>query len=548
VSAPTHISFAEFLYLLLLTTTGVALSIPNAAMVAIAAILPDIDTGASLAGRCLPPVAIYLERRFGHRTLTHSALTLMAVAIVCAPAIAAGTDLAACILLGYASHPLLDTCTPNGVKIFYPFSSVRCVFPLDVNAPHRFRVPTGSKFDRGLGAIFLLACLPAFYIAQQGYERFVRVTQHSIEAAVRDYTEFARESTVVVDAEAYNSLTGEALAGTFEVVGALNAHTLVIKGQDNRLHTLGKNFQSDYVAERSVCLRGRAAHASMRTIDMSYRCLSELTAFDDTASESFLFGELTATEPVSLPEHLRTFNPVTGSAKTVRFSYARSSDIRERHLENVLVERGMITVKTVRTEQFADSGHTSVAGEAGLTTAVCLLEAGEGLTMLRQKGESVHAGDTLARHARPAFFSDQIALNAQKLDAARLRRTALLRNLGREIAEAQLAANMDSIELADQRELVARGFVSRSAVSKNARKTLHSGRALLKLLRSREIILQQGETEESRARLIEEELRAKADIAQMKSAVCAPASGVLREIRREAQGARMKVIFFIHVQ
>ena len=545
MSAPTHISFAEFLYLLLLTTTGVALSIPNAAVVALSAILPDIDTGASLLGRCVPPVAMYLERRFGHRTLTHSALALLVLAIVCAPAIVGGTDLAACVLLGYASHPLLDTCTPNGVKIFYPFSSVRCVFPLDVNAPHRFRVPTGSKFDRGLGAIFLFACVPAFYVAQQGYERFVRVTQHSIEAAVRDYTEFARENTVLLDAEAYNSLTGEALTGTFEVVGALNAHTLLFKGQDNRLHSIGKNFQADYVAERAVCSRGRASHASMRTIDMSYLCLSELSAFDDTASESYLFGELTATEPVSLPEHLRTFSPVTGSAKTVRFSYARSSDIRERHLENVLVERGIITVKTVRTDPSSDSARIGWAGETGLATAVCLLEAGEGLTLLKLQGESVQVGDTLARHARPAFFADQITLNAQKLDAARIRRAAALRDLDREIAEARIAANTDSIELADLKDLVARGFVSRACLSRSARKSLHSARVLLKFLQSHQLILQQGETEESHARLIDEELRAKADIAQMKSAVCAPASGVLREIRREAQGSKMKVIFFI---
>ena len=47
MTAPTHITFASFVYLLLLTTTGVSLSIGHTALVAVASILPDLDTGSS---------------------------------------------------------------------------------------------------------------------------------------------------------------------------------------------------------------------------------------------------------------------------------------------------------------------------------------------------------------------------------------------------------------------------------------------------------------------------------------------------------------------
>jgi hypothetical protein len=42
--------------------------------------------------------------------------------------------------IGYASHPLLDTATVNGVKLFYPFSKVKCVFPMEMNHPHSYRL------------------------------------------------------------------------------------------------------------------------------------------------------------------------------------------------------------------------------------------------------------------------------------------------------------------------------------------------------------------------------------------------------------------------
>jgi len=54
MTAQTHITFAGFIYLLLLTTTGVALNTLNMFTMAIASIIPDIDTAASFVGRAFP--------------------------------------------------------------------------------------------------------------------------------------------------------------------------------------------------------------------------------------------------------------------------------------------------------------------------------------------------------------------------------------------------------------------------------------------------------------------------------------------------------------
>ncbi len=249
MTTPTHITFAEFLYLLLLTTTGVTLSTFNVFIIALSSVLPDIDTGASFPGRAMPFISNKLERRFGHRTLTHSAVFIVAFATVLLPIHLFSPDVYICLLAGYASHPFLDTMTVHGVKLFYPLSNVKCVFPLEVNNPHRYRMQTGSKMDRMLGTFFLIGCIPVFLIANQGYERFIRTTQRNIDSAVRDYNEFSRDNLVFANATAYNMLTKQPFTGTIEVVGALNPSTLIFKGVDGDLHTVGKDFEADYVAE-----------------------------------------------------------------------------------------------------------------------------------------------------------------------------------------------------------------------------------------------------------------------------------------------------------
>src|SRR5690349_13208675 len=135
MTAPTHITFAEFIYLLILTTTGVSLNVLNACVIAISSLLPDIDTSVSTVGRAVPVISRKLERKFGHRTLTHSVAFVVGLAIVLLPLYFFLPQIYVCFLAGYCSHLLLDTMTINGVKLFFPFSTVKCVFPLEVNAP-----------------------------------------------------------------------------------------------------------------------------------------------------------------------------------------------------------------------------------------------------------------------------------------------------------------------------------------------------------------------------------------------------------------------------
>lgn len=71
-----------------------------------AGLLPDIDHSGSTAGRKFPILSIVLHAFVGHRTLTHSFLAVGLLAALCL--LLLPFVYAAAVILGYASHLLLD--------------------------------------------------------------------------------------------------------------------------------------------------------------------------------------------------------------------------------------------------------------------------------------------------------------------------------------------------------------------------------------------------------------------------------------------------------
>jgi membrane-bound metal-dependent hydrolase YbcI (DUF457 family) len=90
-------------------------------MVVSFALLPDIDSTASVVGRLAGPISTFIERRFGHRTLTHSAWFAGLVGLMCwlwFPAPDWGIILAA-----WLSHLIIDMIVgERGVPLLWPGS------------------------------------------------------------------------------------------------------------------------------------------------------------------------------------------------------------------------------------------------------------------------------------------------------------------------------------------------------------------------------------------------------------------------------------------
>jgi inner membrane protein len=548
MTTPTHITFAEFIYLLLLTTTGVALNTFNAFIIAIASILPDIDSAASYPGRAMPSVSIRLERRFGHRTLTHSVIFIVALAAILLPSRLLSADLYTCILAGYASHPFLDTMTVHGVKLFYPLSSVKCVFPLEVNNPHRYRMQSGSKLDRMLGFFFLIGCIPVFLIANQGYERFIRSTQKNIESAVRDYNDFSRDNIVTGNTKAYNMLTKQPFVGTVELIGALNPSTLIFKGVDGDLHTLGKDFEADFVAENILCERGAAARSFVRSIDLSNQLLSQITTYIDTSLENYLFGDLTTADKVSLPENIRMFSPITGGGGTIKLNFARYHDISTFNLEYVFITKGILTVKSIllgsKSEGHPAPGLTLPRLE-NFSQISFTLDPKESVEFYKSRGDTVREKELIARKNLAQFFQDQVGLNEGKIQALESQKASFLSEIEQKIANAEQTARIDSADHHQRSELSKDGFTSDRVLTLSRLKWQKSRTLLSQLIASRSSTLSKFTIEIRRLILTNRQLRAKAKGAETQSEVRSTANGLLMDIRQIPHNNRTQVTFII---
>ncbi len=158
--AQTHCLFA-------ITLTAFALETADWKPLLIAAFasqLPDVDTSASLAGRVLWPLSRGLEKRWPHRTVTHSFLATTIIALLAWPLRWQHAQLWEAGILGYFGGWFSDAFTKSGVAAFYPLSSARLVIP----ANPRLRLATGSRAESVLLLLLCLSFVFSLYLNTNG--------------------------------------------------------------------------------------------------------------------------------------------------------------------------------------------------------------------------------------------------------------------------------------------------------------------------------------------------------------------------------------------
>ena len=94
----------------------------------VGALIPDICHGGSKIGRKLPLLSKIISTIFGHRSFTHSLLFLFLMGILL-NSFVTNESIVAGILVGMASHYVLDMATKNGIKLLYPIK-VTVRFPI----------------------------------------------------------------------------------------------------------------------------------------------------------------------------------------------------------------------------------------------------------------------------------------------------------------------------------------------------------------------------------------------------------------------------------
>jgi inner membrane protein len=134
MTAPNHIAGGIFFtaFFASLWSINIFSSINLLAVTIIGTLLPDIDHTKSLIGKAVYPLARWLDRRFGHRTITHNLFFLIAVCIsgyFTVKILNLNTAYNVILFFSVFSHFLLDMITLQGIPLFYPLLKNPCVIP-----------------------------------------------------------------------------------------------------------------------------------------------------------------------------------------------------------------------------------------------------------------------------------------------------------------------------------------------------------------------------------------------------------------------------------
>jgi len=174
MTAPTHSLFALMIYYLFGIKSRDALI-----YLIIGSLVPDVDHPQSTIGRVFFFISNPLNKRFGHRNLTHSLVLWIPVMIVgihfCQPLLWLG--------LGACSHLILDSWNMVGVGLFKPLTN-----RIFVMAGNKYRVKVGSKQELVVMFVLMLVVWGSFNLAEiGGFRGLVREMIGDYNIAFKEY-------------------------------------------------------------------------------------------------------------------------------------------------------------------------------------------------------------------------------------------------------------------------------------------------------------------------------------------------------------------------
>ncbi|MGH8569738.1 MAG: metal-dependent hydrolase, partial [Gammaproteobacteria bacterium] len=319
--AGTHLAFASVLYL-----GGAALfeydtDLVGWALAAAASLLPDADLPVSKLGRALFWLSTRLERRFGHRTLTHSFVALAAVALLASPLLLVEPVWFWCVVGGYWSHPWIDMLNIRGADLLWP-SPIRVVMP----GRRDWRMEVGSKAEMVLLTCLVVACLALYPVSGLGFRGGLQQLLGNFEMARDSFIEQAGTKWFTLELEAIDNLTLEHIACDCPVLGTWQSGLIVLHG--GRPRALGKSQVHHNLYPTSTKLHaGEPLRVVSQKVDMRGRSLGWLLARLDKRHTYYLSGEMMVGSKLDRVEDLDLYRPADFDGKVLRLHYARAEEL-----------------------------------------------------------------------------------------------------------------------------------------------------------------------------------------------------------------------------
>lgn len=288
--------------------------------------LPDVDTSTSLVGRALFPLSRFLENRFAHRTISHSFVATVAVALLALPLrwawAGAGAIYWRALVYGFFFGWFGDVFTKSGVAAFYPFTSARLVIPRNP----RLRLSTGTKGEYLVFALFVcLIIVSAHLNTAGGLMRAFGNLMGQPESAITLFQKEGARHQVLATIEGRNAATGQRVEMAGVEVVEVEGESLIVREPGGALYQVGAAsfcLQCQIQAERIRARTGKPITTEAQELRFDNREIKDVLAALPTApgSSVTLSGDLVlkGAQALVAPQSLQRFNAVTlsGSENT----------------------------------------------------------------------------------------------------------------------------------------------------------------------------------------------------------------------------------------
>lgn len=341
--SPTHIAFSVGITSLVLGTAH-----PVALLAAaLASMLPDVDTSKSIAGRYLSPVSRWLEKRYAHRTVTHSFLASGIFTLATYPTVLLwGTEVWQALVLGYFTGWFADVFTKTGVAAFYP-SPARLVIPMNP----RYRLSTGSRAESFLLAILVALAIASISINSSGgilrsFNQALGIPSGAVEIANAEVSQYLLNATIIGRA----AVTQQPVNAEFEVVKPLTQSDLLIKDKQGRLYRAGTTQECQIIASRILIQRGQRIRSTFRKIQLQDQAITEVLT-EIPPGRTYINGTLNLqdAEDLIIPTHADQFDTITlqPSRDLMVARLESASPVEAENLLGDYYANGSIIIRTV---------------------------------------------------------------------------------------------------------------------------------------------------------------------------------------------------------
>lgn len=286
----------------------------------VASLLPDVDTSRSLAGRMIPGLSHWLEKKYAHRTIAHSLLSLVLFALLVSPFWIISQDITIAAIVGYYSHIFGDKLTSSGVEFFWPKIERVVIFG---NPQIRFR--TGSSSEFAITTFITIFAVVMLNInSGGGVMRTISEYLGAPEGALEFYNQNAATAIIKAHVTGWRQSDRQPIQATYRLL-TVDGTVFILQDGRGHLYRAAAGGDVEILIDRIRTSKGATVSNQVETLQLDDLPVWESLKKYRNGAEVYVSGDLALedVEELELPESVEYFWPIEETENGVRLTAAR---------------------------------------------------------------------------------------------------------------------------------------------------------------------------------------------------------------------------------